>query len=118
MNSAFSGEGKQHAEEIQVMWNPLIDTRDWQREKSDQDDGSARFASTRELMMPNLKISESRLWAARTRAAMGVWLGWLAAVRSLQDSGVWTSSPPKTGKRLLLTGGRTQGRRGGTTTLL
>lgn len=57
----------------------------------------------RKLLMDHLKSNGESLWAARTRAAMDVWLGWLAVVLNLDKKENFTCSFSITYGRLLLT---------------
>lgn len=53
--------------------------------------------------MEFLETGGSRVLAARTRAALDIWPGWLAATLSLDDGGVSPCSLHRTGGRPLLT---------------
>lgn len=44
------------------------------------------------------------MWAAKSRAAMNMWLGWLTTLQQLADSGEFLCGLPSLGKRLLLAG--------------
>lgn len=53
--------------------------------------------------MEHLENGGGRVWAARTRAVMGWWLGWLGALLQLNYKGRYLCGLPNTGERMLLT---------------
>lgn len=54
--------------------------------------------------MEYLESDASRVWPARTKVAMKVWLAYPAAVFNLKDNGVAPCSTSRTGARLLMEG--------------
>lgn len=104
MHSALSGEGELQAKDNPALWNPTINVGDEQRDSIDRNARRARCALKRELVMEYLKSGGSGVWAARTWAAMEVWVGWLAAALNLNDNGLLPCSHSRPSKILLLTG--------------
>lgn len=65
---------------------------------------SARYASSQELMTEYLEKMWSRVWAARTCAAVDASSGWLGVVLGLDESVVFPCCLRVAGGRVLLTG--------------
>lgn len=101
--SRFSKEEELQAEESQTLWNVVIIVGDEPPERGDEDVERTQCASTRELVMECSRNDGSGVWAAWTRAGMGLLLGWLAAAVKLKQSGISPSSLFGNGERLLLT---------------
>lgn len=112
MRMTFEREEELLAEKNQMLWGPIINVREGQRDRSDQDDGRARYAPTRQLVLEYLESDRRRVWTAQTRAGMGVWLGWLGAALSLIPNGVLPCRPPETSEDLLQTGRDAERQRG------
>lgn len=73
-------------------------------DKKDQDIERGHYTLRRMLVIKHLENDDDRVYAARTRVAMNDWLGCLAALRELYDSGKHSCSIPNFGGRLVLTG--------------
>lgn len=54
--------------------------------------------------MENFERVERQIWAARTRAAINGWLGWLGGVLLLDENSVLPCNSFKNGGKFLLTG--------------
>lgn len=77
MHSAFQREDDLPTKQNQALWNLIINVRDGQRNRSEQDAGKARYTSERELVMEYMQSGWSRVWTARNWARIEVWPGWL-----------------------------------------
>lgn len=64
----------------------------------------AWYPPRRKLLMGTLADDDVRKWAARARAAMDVWLDWLAALLQLDGGVRYSRSLPISGRRRLLIG--------------
>lgn len=84
--------------------NRIVSGSDEKHDKRKRDSGRVRYSSRRKLLIEHPENEGSRVWAASTRAAMNVRLGWLAAVLQPDESGRYSSRHLKAGGRLLLTG--------------
>ena len=56
-----------------------------------------------DLLETRFESSEEEVWIARRRAALDVWLGWIATLLELDSGRQWPSSFPNSGGRFLLT---------------
>lgn len=85
-----------------TLWFLIIGAVDKMRDKMERDAGRAWFASRRKPLMKQFEDNGVRVWAARTRAALEVWLGWLAAHLQSDDSEKYSCSLSNTGGRPVL----------------
>lgn len=65
----------------------IINEGDERRDRRERDAEKAQYTSRRSLHMERLEKDGDREWAATTRAAMEVWLGWIAALSQDDDNG-------------------------------
>lgn len=100
--SKLWGKDELRGEKAQSLRSPITNVEDKQRHRSRQNGGGGLYASRQDLLMKYLESNVSQVWAAGTRAAMEVWLGWLAAVLNLDRNFVVPCSLPEIGGRLLL----------------
>lgn len=81
----FQGEEELRAVKNRTLRIPTINVEVEQRDRNDRNDGRPRYAWRQELVGDYLQSDWSRMCAARTRAGMQIWLGWLALVLSLDQ---------------------------------
>lgn len=86
-----------------TLWNPIINAGNERRDKRKRDAGRARHRKNCRLLMQHMDNYGERRWAAKTQAALDVWLGWRTALLQLDDSGRYLSSRVNIGGRPLLT---------------
>lgn len=55
MHSTFREEDELRAEENRALWSPIVNVRDAQPNKNDEDPARARYASAQELAMAFLQ---------------------------------------------------------------
>lgn len=73
-------------EPSRTFWNQVTTVGDERRDKRERDDRRAQYKSRRKLLMAHLESQDDRVWAARTQATTGVWLGWHTALLQLDDN--------------------------------
>lgn len=75
MLSTLEGEQASKQKANRTLWSTIIKAGGGRREKRELDAGRAWYTSRWKLLMERLENDGSRVWAAKTRAAMIVWCG-------------------------------------------
>lgn len=74
MLSTSEGDEALKEEAKRALSNHVINSSDERRDERERSAGRARYTSRRRLLMEHLENDGDRVWAARTRAALSVWL--------------------------------------------
>lgn len=67
-------------DESRALWNLSINAGDERPDKEDLDAGRVVYKSSRKLLVEHLENHVGGVLAAKTRAAIDLWLGWIAAL--------------------------------------
>ena len=104
METTFPGEEAIKDEKQREHWNPIINSGDASTDLNQRNGGHARISSTTRLLIGHMESDRQRMWAARRRAALDLWMGWLLSLLNLDNYAQWESFVPKSGGRFLMTG--------------
>lgn len=104
MLSTFEGQEALKEKSSRTLWDSITSAGDKRREERKRDAGRAGCTQRRKLVVEFVENTGEIVWASETRAALELWLGWLASLLSLEKTERRSCSFPSTGKRLLLSG--------------
>lgn len=85
--STFEDEKALKRKASRELWSTIFNAGDERRSQRGRDAGRARYTSRPQLLTGHLENHDERVWAAKTRAAMNAWLGWLVAMLPLHKKG-------------------------------
>lgn len=81
--SIFSGEDSLKMEKNRNLWILVVYHGVESLDESDRSVGTASYSSAKELLLEYIESDSERVWSARRRVDLDVWLGWSSALLNL-----------------------------------
>lgn len=79
----FSREEVLEEEESWKLWNLIVNQSLESLNKNDKGAGTARYSSTKEMLLECMKGDSGLVWSAKRSALLDVWIGWIGALLNL-----------------------------------
>lgn len=104
VNNSFPEERTMPSGAARDIWSTIFHVREDTFDKPNRDLGIAGYTSITDLQFDHMEDDSNRVWPGRRKAALDIWLGWQAAIQSLNDRCEELSRLLQSDGRYLLTG--------------
>lgn len=81
--SMFTREEELNEKESRKLWKPIINYCAESLNNDDKGAGTARYSCARKLLLKYMKGDTGRVWSAKQRKEVAVWLGWFRSLLNL-----------------------------------